>query len=232
MTAPESLDVPRAAWAYESILDALPGVSVPPWVAVGGHFAGFEALVLLGAWLDGRWAAVLPATVVVAVAAAGSAFTFDIAARVRERDPPDWYVSRLFASNVEFLFAVTAYAVFLTAALTRDPGLVGDFAGGYPLPTFVALVVAWDVSYRIAAGWWAAVLSLYRTLRDPSTARRFRGVDARIAAFALAQLALVPVVHAPGRLWLSLAICGHVLAVLAVLATAEVVGRVSSDSAS
>lgn len=223
------------AWVYESLVGAIPGLSLPDRVAVVVQFAAFETLVVVLAIAYGLEHAILPATVAVGVAAAGSAFMLDIASRARGVDLPATYRRLLFASNVEVVLGVVAYAALVTYLFAYDPRggdtLVGSLLGQEPpvLVVFLLLMVAWDVCYRIGTGWWTAVVTLYATLRydlPASAADGVRAVAVRTVAFALVQLALVPFLLAHPVL--AVAVAGHVVAVGVVLAAAVLAVRSSS----
>lgn len=220
------------AWVYESIVGAIPGLSLPDRVAVAIQFVVFEAVVLGIAAVYGLRHAVLPGTAAVAVAAVGSWFMLDIAVRARAVELPSTYRRLLFSSNVEVVLGVVAYAGFGTYLFTSGsgsgPSLFGTLFGGTPPPlaVFALLLVVWDVCYRIGTGWWTALVTLYATLRyelSPAATADVRGVEARTMAFALVQLALVPFVL-PHPV-LALAVTGHVAAVGLVLAVAVLAGR-------
>lgn len=225
------------AWVYESIVGAIPGLSLPNRVAVVLQFALFEtAVVAVGSAYDIE-PAILPATLAVGVAAVGSAFMLDIAARARALALPDAYRRLLFASNVEVVLGVVAYAALVTYLFVYDartgPTLVETWLGARPplIAVFLLLLVAWDVCYRIGTGWWTAVVTLYATLRYDLAARAasdVRTVATRTMAFALVQLALLLVL--PAHPVLFVAVAGHVAAVGGVLAVAVFAVRTSSTS--
>lgn len=223
------------AWVYESIVGAIPGLSLPDRVAVAIQFVVFEGAVLALASVYGLRHAVLPGTIAVLVAAVGSAFMLDIAKRARALDLPDTYRRLLFASNVEVVLGVVAYALLVTYLFAYDPRsggtLVEQLLGPrVPLPAvFLLVLVAWDVCYRIGTGWWTAVVTAYAVLRydlSPASIEDIEGVAVRTMAFALVQLLLLPFVL-DHRL-LAVAVAGHVLAVAVVLVVAVVAGRISS----
>jgi hypothetical protein len=219
-------------WVYESIVGAVPGLSLSPRTAVAVQFVAFETAVLvvgLGYGLEG---ALLPGTAAVVVAAGGSAFMLDIGDRIRATDAPAAYRRLLFGTSIEVLLGLLAYAGLVTYLFVYDPRsgspLLADLLGERPplLAAYLLQVVLWDVCYRIGTGWWAAVAALWRSARysfDPATAAALRGVDARNAAFALLQLALVPLVWSH-RL-LAVAVAGHVAATLVVVGASYVLLR-------
>jgi len=212
-------------WVYESIVGAIPGLSLSPAAAVALQFAGFECAVLVLAWIYGAWEAAIAGTVAVAVAAAGSAAMLDLGTRVRDLDSPAPYRRLLFGSSIEVVLGMLAYVALLTYLFVLDPRdgatLVGDLLGeDPPLPAaYLLLLIAWDVCYRIGTGWWAAVAALYRSTRfsfDPATARGFRRLDLRTAGFALVQVALLPPLFSHPLL--AVAVGGHIIAVWVVVA--------------
>jgi hypothetical protein len=210
-------------WVYESIVGALPGVTLSDHAAVAVQFLAFEALVVALAAVYGLWNALLPGTVAVAVAAVGSAFMLDLGARLRDADVPGPYRRLLFGSSVEVVLGVLAYVALVTYLFVYDPrtdgSLLVDLLGQEP-PVFAVsllLLVLWDVCYRIGTGWWAAVVALWRTFRyevDPQTARVLRAADRRTAAFGALQSALLPFLL--DHPLLAGAVAGHVLATVAV----------------
>jgi hypothetical protein len=217
------------AWVYESLVGAIPGLSLPDRLAVVLQFVVFETAVLGLAFVYALPRAVLPATVAVGVAAVGSWFMLDIASRARRLDLPPTYRRLLFASNVEVLLGVVAYAALVTYLVAVDaatPSLVASLLGESPpaLAVFLLLLVAWDVCYRIGTGWWTAVVTLYATVRYPSSAPTgVRSVAGRTIAFALVQVALVPFLL--DHPLLAVAVAGHVVAVWVVLALAVLADR-------
>ncbi|NIB98170.1 hypothetical protein [Halobacterium sp. R2-5] len=215
------------AWVYESIVGAIPGVDVAERTAVLVQFAGFEAVLLALALAYDLPEAVLPGTVAVVVAAGGSAFMLAIGKRARRSRLPVRYRRLLFASSLEVVLGVVAYVVLLTYLFVYDPrdgatlfaGLLGDSPP--LLPAAFALLVLWDVCYRIGTGWWASVVGLWLSLThefDADTADAARSVGYRTLAFGALQTALLPFVwtHPP----LAVAVGGHVAAVVTVTTAA------------
>lgn len=211
------------SWVYESLVGAIPGLDVPDRTAVAFQFAGFEAVLLALAVAYDLPGAVLPGTAAVAVAAAGSAFMLDIGRRARTPGVPERYRRLLFASSVEVALGVVAYVALLTYLFVYDPRdgdtLLAALLGDRPpvLPAAFALLVLWDVCYRIGTGWWAAVVAAWRSVAfdvDADTAAVVRAVDRRTLAFGALQAVLVPFVwgHPP----LVVAVAGHVAAVVVV----------------
>jgi len=211
-------------WVYESIVGAIPGLGLTDTQAVLVQFGVFEAGVLVLSAAYGLWNAVVPGTVAVLVAALGSAFMLDLGSRVRRLDVPERYRRLLFASRIEVVLGLFAYVGLVTYLFVYDPRrgsepLLRSLLGPEPplLPTYLLLLVLWDLCYRIGTGWWAAVVALWRSSRyafDDETAAALRAIDLRNAAFGLLQLALVPFVAAEPLL--VAAVVGHVIAVVTV----------------
>jgi len=211
-------------WVYESIVGAVPGVSLSSRQAVTLQFAGFEVAVLALAWVYDLWQGALAGTVAVAVATAGSAAMLDLGSQVRDLDAPPAYRRLLFASSIEVVLGLLAYVALVTYLFVFDPRdgatLFTDLLGEDPpvLAAYLLLLISWDVCYRIGTGWWAAVAALYRSMRfefDPDTARGFRRLDLRTAGFALVQAALLPPLF--GHPILAVAVGGHIIAVWVVV---------------
>ncbi|MCG1004420.1 MULTISPECIES: hypothetical protein [Halobacterium] len=211
------------AWVYESIVGAIPGISVSDRTAVLVQFAGFEAVLLALAFVYDLPGTIVPGTAAVAVAAAGSAFMLSIGRQARKTGVPVRYRRLLFASSIEVVLGVVAYVALLTYLFVYDPRdgatLFGALLGQQPpvIPAAFALLVLWDVCYRIGTGWWAAVVALWRSLVyefDVDTAAVVRSVDRRTLAFGALQTVLLPFVwtHPP----LLVAVAGHVAAVVLV----------------
>jgi hypothetical protein len=222
-----ALGVYGETWVYESIVGAIPGVDVSNRTAVLVQFAIFEVAVLALAAVYDIPGAILPGTAAVLVASAGSAFMLDIGERARDPSVPQPYRRLLFSSSIEVVLGVVAYVTLLTYLFVYDPRdgatLLTALLGDRPplLPSALALLVLWDVCYRIGTGWWAAVVALWRSLvydLDESATAALRSVDSHTVAFGLIQLVLVPFVwtHPP----LVVAVVGHVVAVAAVATAA------------
>jgi hypothetical protein len=210
-------------WVYESIVGAVPGVDISDRLAVLIQFVVFEVGVLVLAAVYDLPNAVLPGTAAVLVAAAGSAFMLDIGSRARGPGIPPRYRQLLFASSIEVVLGVVAYVVLLTYLFVWDPRdgatLFAGLLGERPpvLPSALALLVLWDVCYRIGTGWWAAVVALWRSVTQgvsDAAAVQLAGVDRRTLAFGVLQAVLLPFVweHPP----LVVAVGGHVVAVVVV----------------
>jgi len=211
------------AWVYESLLGALPGVSVPTWLALALQFALFETGILVLGYVYGLDGGALVGTVAVAVATAGSVEMLRISSLVRRADAPASYRKLLFGSSIEValgVFAFIALVTYLFVVDPRTPGtLVGDILGPNPpvLATYLMLLVLWDVCYRIGTGWWASVAALWRSYHyrlDPASVRLLARADLETLGFGLIQLVLVPfVIDRPVLLF---AVVGHVVAVVTV----------------
>lgn len=229
------------AWTYESIVGALPGMNLSTAAVVVLQVLLFEVGMLGVVAAYGLWAAVPAGTAAVIVAAVGSYLMTKIAVTNRTVPAPDHYYRLLFGSSIEVVLAVLVFCALVTHLFVFDPANAGSslpaarllpvavepaaiplvtelFGPEPPVPAvFLALLVLWDLCYRIGTSWWAGVVSLYRELRLSPTgeaAAAFRRLDWFNVAFAVVQLALVPVVA--DRPVLLLAVGGHVLAVTAV----------------
>jgi hypothetical protein len=211
-------------WVYESIVSALPGVDLSDRAAVAFQFVLFQAGVLLFAAIYDLWAAAVVGTAAVVVAAGGSVVMLRLGALVRSVSVSTAYRRMLFGSSIEVVLGVLAFVALVVHLFVTDPReavtpLVNELFGAEPstVPVYLALLVLWDLCYRIGASWWIAVVSLWRTLRqpvDPGTAETLRRVDRLNVGFGLLQLLLVPFVLSHPTLVLALA--GHVVAVTAV----------------
>ena len=232
-------------WVYESIVSALPGADLSPAAAIALQLAVFEAGVLLFAQAYGLWGTAAAGTAAVFVAAVGSYLLLRLGHSNRTLDAPPTYGRLLFGSSVDVVLSVLAFVALVTHLFVFDPRHVGEtlpiarwlpialprsetpivtalFGPEPPVPAvFLALLVLWDVCYRIGASWWLAVVSLYSELRlsiPPEMGDRYRRIDYLNVAFALAQLAFVPFIF--DRPALLVAVCGHVVAVIVVSAIA------------
>lgn len=212
------------AWVYESLVGILPGVTASSRVAVAIQFVGFEAVVLVLGLFYGRPLATLAGSVAVGVAAAGSAFMLRLGERIRSLPLPAAYPRFLFGSGIEVVLGVFAFVAVVTHLFVYDPrisdeSLLTALLGDRPplAAVYVALLVVWDLTYRIGTGWWAAVVACWRSYRfefDPATVAALRRIDGLNALFGVLQLALVPFVW--DRPILRFAVVGHVVAVLLV----------------
>jgi hypothetical protein len=214
------------AWVYESIVGAIPGLSLSQPVAVGIQFALFEGLILAFAAVYDLWAAVPAGTAAVVVAAAGSYLMLALGEEIRRLPTPDPYRRLLFASSIEVVLGVVSFVALLTYLFSVDARsgqvplltlLLGEVP---PAPAlFVGLLVLWDLCYRIGTGWWASITGLWRTVGyggefDAETRKHLGRIDLLTIGFGLVQLLLVPFVR--GRTLLVVAIVGHVVAVTVV----------------
>jgi hypothetical protein len=221
-----------AGWAYVSIVSAIPGISLDPRVALPVQFLLFEGATLaLAHWYD-LWPAVPVATVAVTLATVGSGLMVHLRSVVRSQDLQPWYRSVLFESGADVAMGLVAFITLLTYVIvgSRPSGtdvLEGIVGVSLPAPAlFLALVVAWDLCYRIGVGWLASVTGCWRSLQDGSdgaTERRraFRRADALTIVFALTQLVLVPFLTTEPLL--ATLVLGHVVAV--VLVSGLAIGR-------
>ncbi|SNZ18035.1 hypothetical protein SAMN06269185_3205 [Natronoarchaeum philippinense] len=211
------------AWTYESIVGAIPGVHLSNAGAVALQLVLFEVAVLVLAAVYGLWDTALVGTVAVAVAGAGSAVMLHVSERVRALGGPDPYRQLLFGSRFEVVLGLLAFLVFVTHLFVYDPRQAGEplvealFGVDPPLPAvYLALLIGWDVCYRIGTGWWASVVAVWRSYRyrgefTSTQARAYSRLDAWNVVFAVVQLSLVPFVR--DRPLLVVALVGHVLAV-------------------
>jgi hypothetical protein len=216
------------AWAYESIVGALPGVDLSEPQAVAFQFVLFEVLILLFAWVYDLWNAAIAGTAAVAVAVVGSVAMLRLGSGTRSLDLPETYRRVLFGSSIEVVLAVLAFIALVThlfvfdpqqAATVGRPPLLEQLFGPDPpvVVVYLMLLVLWDLCYRIGTSWWTAVVALWRSYRytfGEETVSALRRLDATNVAFALAQMLLVPfVLDEPVLL---LAVGGHVVAVTVV----------------
>ena len=218
---------PVYRWTYESIVDAIPGVTFPDWLALTIQFVLFEGLMVLLAWRYDLWHAVPAGTAAIVVATTGSALMLLIGRRMRDLSIPMAYRKLLFGSSIEVVLGVIAYVALVTYLLvytprTGAPLLESLLGTSPPIPAvFLTLLVLWDVCYRIGTAWWASVTGFWVAVRYPTeeaTQRKLRRVDAFVIGFALLQLVLVPFVR--GYDLLVFALVGHVVAVFCVSGSA------------
>ncbi|MFH5797147.1 hypothetical protein [Haladaptatus sp. CMAA 1911] len=218
---------PVYRWTYESIVDAIPGVTFPDWLALTIQFVLFEGLMVLLAWRYDLWNAVPAGTAAIVVATTGSALMLLIGRRMRDLSIPMAYRKLLFGSSIEVVLGVIAYVALVTYLLvytprTGAPLLESLLGTSPPIPAvFLTLLVLWDVCYRIGTAWWASVTGFWVAVRYPTekaTQRKLLRVDAFVIGFALLQLVLVPFVW--GYDLLVFALVGHVVAVFCVSGSA------------
>lgn len=218
-------------WTYESIVDAIPGVTLPDWLALTIQFVLFEGLLLVFAWRYDLWNAVPAGTSAVIVATVGSALMLAIARRIRQLTTPPTYRKLLFGSSIEVVLGLLAYVGLVTYLFVYNPRqggtpLLESLLGTTPpIPAvFLTLLVLWDVCYRIGTAWWASVTGFWVAVRHPtdaSTRDQLRQVNSFVIGFSLLQLVLVPFVW--GYDLLVFALVGHVFAVLCVSGSANFV---------
>ncbi|WP_276280328.1 DUF7530 family protein [Halorussus caseinilyticus] len=213
-------------WVYESIVGAIPGLSLSQPVAVGVQFALFEGLILAFAVVYDLWSAVPAGTAAVGVAAAGSYLMLALGEEIRRLRTPRAYRRLLFSSSIEVVLGVLSFVALLTYLFAVDTrsgrvALLALLLGeSPPAPAvYLTLLVLWDLCYRIGTGWWASLTGLWRTLRygdrfDAQARARLLRIDLLTVGFAVVQLVLVPFVW--GRTLLVAAIVGHVAAVTLV----------------
>ena len=221
------------AWAYESIIGALPGVDLSRGEAIAIQLLLFETAVLVLAWYYDLWSAALAGTAAVAVAGVGSIEMLRISRTARMNETPEPYRQLLFSSSIEVVLAVLSFIALITHLFIFDPRtggrLVERLFGPDPpvLVVYLTLLVLWDLCYRIGTGWWASVVGLWRSVRfrfDPETAATLRRADRETLLFGVVQLVLVPFLLE--HQVLLAALVGHVAAVVLVSGTSLVLLRV------
>ena len=220
------------AWAYESIIGALPGVNLSRAEAIAIQLLLFETAVLVLAWYYNLWNAALAGTAAVAVAGVGSIEMLRISRTARMNETPEPYRRLLFSSSIEVVLAVLSFIALITHLFIFDPRtggrLVERLFGPDPpvLVVYLTLLVLWDLCYRIGTGWWASVVGLWRSVRfrfDPETAATLRRADRETLLFGVVQLVLVPFLLE--HQVLLAALIGHVAAVVVVSGTSLVLLR-------
>jgi hypothetical protein len=220
------------AWAYESIIGALPGVDLSRGEAIAIQLLLFETAVLVLAWYYNLWNAALAGTAAVAVAGVGSIEMLRISRTARMNETPEPYRQLLFSSSIEVVLAVLSFIALITHLFIFDPRtggrLVERLFGPDPpvLVVYLTLLVLWDLCYRIGTGWWASVVGLWRSVRfrfDPETAATLRRADRETLLFGVVQLVLVPFLLE--HQVLLAALVGHVAAVVVVSGTSLVLLR-------
>ncbi|QFU82005.1 DUF7530 family protein [Natronorubrum aibiense] len=222
MTSPEYGET----WVYESLVGTVPGLDISARTAVALQFLGFEAAILVVATVYDLPAAVLPGTAAVVVATIGSWLMIQFSRTVRDLPTPAAYRRLLFGSSIDVVLGVFAFVTLVTYLFVVEPdssgqSLVTDLFGAEPpaVAIWLALLVLWDVVYRIGTCWWASLVGCWRAIVyefDPATTHRYRRADAINIAFAAVQLLLVPFVLEDSLLVAVLA--SHVVAVVAVTA--------------
>ncbi|MEF8774999.1 MAG: hypothetical protein V5A43_00660 [Haloarculaceae archaeon] len=214
---------------YESLLEALPGISVGPRTALAIQFGGFE-LAVVCCWLiyDLPTIGLVAGTVVVAVSTVGSLAMVTIADAVRAGREPARYRRFVLGSRIELVLGLVAFIGLVTYLFVVDPRespvLLDTLLGpDPPAPAvFLLLLLSWDVCYRIGTAWWAGVTGLWRTLGLPADrrgSRHRRRLDLATLSFGVLQLSLLPfVLNHP---LLVVGVAGHVAAVVLVIGTAR-----------
>ena len=216
-------------WVYESIVGALPGLSLSDTQAVAIQLGLFQVAVVVFGLLYGLPEAVIAGTAAVFVAAVGSVAMLRLGHINRSLDVPHTYYRLLFGSSIEVVLGVLAVIALVTHLCVFDPlntdgiPLITRLFGPEPpiVVIYLTLLVLWDLCYRLGTSWWAAVVSLWRAIRvpvDKETAQLFIRLDVMNVGFAIIQLVLVPFIWS--ETVLLLAIVGHVIAVAVVSAAA------------
>ncbi|MFC4540941.1 hypothetical protein ACFO5R_03230 [Halosolutus amylolyticus] len=211
-------------WVYESLVGAIPGLDLSDRAAIVVQFCAFELAILAVAASYGLWEAVVPGTIAVLVATGGSWLMLRFSRAVRGLPTPEGYRRVLFGSSVEVVLGVVAFVLLVTYLFVTDPRTTGQsllvaWLGPEPPAPAVALalLVCWDVVYRIGTCWWASVAGLWRSVTyefDLETSDRYARADGINVAFAAGQLLLVPFVL--GHPLLLGVLVGHVVAVATV----------------
>jgi len=216
-------------WVYESLVGAIPGLSLPVRDALALQFVLFEVGIVLVAGVYGLWSAVPAGTAAVLVATAGSAVMLALARGIRALPAPEAYRRLLFGTRIELVLGLLAYVALVTYLFVVDPrrpgpSFVRTLFGPRPpaVPVYLGLLVLWDVCYRIGTAWWASVTGAWRTLRyrhefDGPTRLAYRRLDLLTIGFAGVQLVLLPFVW--GRPVFVVVLVGHVVAVTVVSGT-------------
>ncbi|MFB6119287.1 hypothetical protein [Halosegnis sp.] len=223
-------------WVYESIIGALPGISLSRAVAIAIQLAVFQTGLVLLAWYYDLWPAAVAGTGAVFIAAVGSVEMLRIGSLSRTADVPETYSRLLFGSSVEVVLGVLAFVALVTHLFVFDPAtasepLVTSLFGEQPpvVVVYLTLLVLWDVCYRIGTNWWAAVVAVWRSARyefDRDTRRTLARVDLETMGFGVVQLVLVPfILEYPVLLF---ALVGHVVAVVAATGLSVTLLRVKS----
>ena len=220
-------------WVYESIVSALPGIELSNRAAVALQLGLFQVGVLVFAAVYDLWSAALAGTAAVVVAAGGSVVMLRLGELVRSTSVPSVYRRMLFGSSIEVVLSVLAFIALIVQLFVVDPRrsttpLVTELFGPEPpmVVVYLALLVLWDLCYRIGTSWWITVVSLWRAVRRPvddETAAALRHVDLLNVGFAVLQLLLVPFVLAYPTLLVAL--LGHVFAVTAGSGLSYLIGR-------
>ena len=222
----EGVEGARGRWVYESIVDAVPGVSFTRAQALVIQLVLFETGVVVLAAAYDTWSAVLPGTAAVVVVSAGSGLMLTLGRRIRTLSVPRVYTKVLFGSQIEIVLGVASYVLLITYLFVIDPQSAGEplldtlFGRPYPAPVVAfTLLVLFDVCYRIGTGWWASIVGLWRTVLygsdlDSQTRSGLLRADLVTIGFAWVQLIMLPfLLDHPLLLF---AVSGHVAAVTLV----------------
>ncbi|XGI83113.1 hypothetical protein ACEU6E_07465 [Halorutilales archaeon Cl-col2-1] len=211
-------------WVYESIVSEFPGLSLSETGALIVQFAVFEAVIVFLAFVYELPRILVPGTLSVFVAVVGSGFMLYLGESVRSLDSPEEYRALLFDTSIEVVLGLLAFTGFVTYVFVVDPGFLSSVLGeDPPAPlVYVALLIAWDLCYRIGTAWWASLIGLWRSYWYVSgysfdSPREYAYADTVNIGFAAAQLLLLPIIL-ESRL-LVVALVGHVLAVATVSGT-------------
>ena len=217
-------------WVYESLVGAIPGVTLSDRAALAIQFVAFEAIVIAVAAGYGLWSAVPAATAAIVVAVAGSWLMLRFSRTLRRLEPPTAYRRLLFGSSIELALSVLAFVLFVTYLFVVDPAqsLLTELLGPDPpaVAVVLLLLICWDLIYRIGACWWATVVGLWRALQygfDDDTTRQLTRLDALNVVFAGVQVTLVPFVL--DQPVLVAALVGHLIAVVVVSGAAAAIQR-------
>lgn len=222
------------SWAYVSLVTVLPGLSLDPLLALGVQFVVFEAGAIgLAAWY-GLWQALPIATAAIALSTLGSAMMVSLSDRINALEPPEPYRRILFDSSVDVVMGVVAFIALATYLLVdaRGPGMeLFERVLGVSLPAlavYFALLVAWDLAYRIGTSWWVSVTGLWRAVAfgdrfDGAAAAGYVRTDLLTMGFAGLQLVLVPLFWPD--VFLVVVVLGHVGAVFVVSGLAIAIQR-------
>ncbi|WP_418280212.1 DUF7530 family protein [Halorubrum sp. DTA98] len=211
-------------WVYESLVGGIPGLDLSRAAAVAIQVVLFQTGVLVVGWYYGLWSAVVAGTVAVGVAAAGSVEMHRLGDGNRALSTPAEHKRLLFGSSVEIVLGLLAFIALVTYLFVWNDVLVTRLFGSTPpvAAVYLALLILWDLCYRIGTSWWSAVVALWRAVHvelSTSDRARARRIDAENVGFSAIQLVLVPFLFEDPILLG--AVVGHVVAV-AVVCTAAI----------
>lgn len=212
-------------WVYENLIGGIPGFSLSRTMSIVVQVAIFQTGVLLVGWYYGLWSAVVAGTVAVVVAAAGSVEMHRLGEGNRSLSTPVEHRRLLFGSSIEIVLGLLAFIALVTYLFVWNGELLTRLFGPDPpvVAVYLALLILWDLCYRIGTSWWSAVVALWRAVHvdlSPSDRARARRIDAENIGFSGIQLVLVPfLLEDPLLLG---AVVGHVVAVAVVCAAAIV----------